>query len=53
VELQEKSPRHRQIVDSFWIQPASVDAKINTLESEGTVRQVSEYKPSMPVNLTY
>jgi len=32
--------------------PACVDAKINTLESEGTVRQVSEYKPSVPVNLT-
>ena len=52
MELQEKSPRHRQIVDSFWIQPASVDAKINTLESEGTVRQASEYRPSVPVNLT-
>jgi len=26
--------------------------KINTLESEGTVRQVSESRPSVPVNLT-
>ena len=32
--------------------PACVDAKINTLESEGTVRQASECKPSVPVNLT-
>ena len=27
--------------------------KINTLESEGTVRQVSESRPSVRVNLTY
>ena len=28
------------------------DAKINTLESEDTVRQASECRPSVPVNLT-
>jgi hypothetical protein len=31
----------------------AVDVKINTLESEGTVRQVSESVPSVPVNLTF
>ena len=30
----------------------SVDTKINTLESEDTVRQASEYRPSVPVSLT-
>ena len=30
-----------------------VDAKINTLESEDTVRHVSENRPCVPINLTY
>jgi len=29
-----------------------IDTKINILESEGTIRQVSESRPNVPVNLT-
>ena len=49
-----------QVLKKIWTnegpwkktQKDSVDAKINTLESDGTVRQVSESRPSVPVNLT-
>ena len=35
---------------SLWADP--IDAKINTLESKGIVHQVSESRPSVPINLT-